>query len=81
MASSKSGYYFSKFIRSTSYLLSSIPSADLNSKILALNYKHLYFSALQKDIDHLLSTVNLLQKELDETKTKMENGCGCFCKQ
>jgi hypothetical protein len=71
--------FLNKFLRFNSVIINNAPNVDLTTKISTLNYTSWYFTFLQKDFEQLEEKVARLEKELGETKTKLENGCGCLC--
>ena len=71
--------FLNKFLRFNSLVVNNTPNVDLSTKMSIMNYTSAYFTFLQRDFIDLEETVTQLEKELKETKTKLENGCGCNC--
>ena len=75
-----SARFLNKFLQFNSSIVQNTPNIDITTKVQILSYTARYFTLLQNDFTGLNAKVEQLQKELNETKTKLENGCGCYCK-
>jgi len=71
--------FLNKFLRFNALMVNNASNLDLSTKMSTLNYTSAYFTFLQRDVNDLEEKVKQLEKEIKETKTKLENNCGCYC--
>lgn len=74
-----SSRFLNKFLQVNSSVINA-SNIDTTTKVQILRYTARYFTFLQNDLTVLNEKVEQLEKELSETKTKLENGCGCYCR-
>ena len=65
--------FLSKFLRFNSIIVNNTPNIDLTTKIQTLNYTAWYFTFLQNDLQALTEKVEQLEKELNDTRFKLQS--------